>query len=152
MKNPNSALSRPELDALEARFALRLTARLGEHADAVPHDVSERLRFARERAMERAAASRKAAVAAPEQAVVRSGSGTLALGGPGDQGTGWWWRLASALPIVVLVGGLVLIQHRQREEQISVAAEVDAALLADDVPPAAYADPGFVEFLKAPRE
>jgi hypothetical protein len=27
-------------------------------------------------------------------------------------------------------------------------AEVDAALLADDLPPAAYSDPGFVQFLK----
>ena len=27
-------------------------------------------------------------------------------------------------------------------------AEVDAALLTDDLPPAAYADPGFVQFLK----
>ena len=31
-----------------------------------------------------------------------------------------------------------------------VAAEVDAALLGDDLPINAYRDPGFVEYLKAP--
>ena len=54
------------------------------------------------------------------------------------------------LPLVALVGGLVLIQDWQTRAQISVAAEVDAALLADDLPINAYRDPGFVEFLKAP--
>jgi hypothetical protein len=33
-----------------------------------------------------------------------------------------------------------------------VAAEIDSALLADDLPPKAYSDAGFVEFLKTPRE
>ena len=28
-------------------------------------------------------------------------------------------------------------------------AEVDAALLTDDLPPAAYADPGFAQYLKS---
>ena len=46
----------------------------------------------------------------------------------------------------------MLIQHWQDRTQISVAAEVDAALLADDLPPKAYSDAGFVEFLKTPRE
>ena len=67
-------------------------------------------------------------------------------------GGGWWVKLGSALPLVALLAGLVLIQHSQDDEQVSAAAEVDAALLADDVPPKAYSDPGFVEFLKAPRD
>jgi hypothetical protein len=36
-------------------------------------------------------------------------------------------------------------------QQIQAAAEVDAVLLADDLPPEAYADPGFGEFLKLPQ-
>ena len=36
------------------------------------------------------------------------------------------------------------------EAGYAAAAEVDAALLADDLPPEAYTDPGFGEFLKAP--
>ena len=39
-----------------------------------------------------------------------------------------------------------------RGEHLEIAAEVDAALLGDAVPVAAYGDPGFVEFLKAARD
>jgi len=53
----------------------------------------------------------------------------------------------SALPLVVLLAGLVLIQQHHDSEQISAAAEIDSALLADELPPAAYGDPGFSEFL-----
>jgi hypothetical protein len=62
----------------------------------------------------------------------------------------WWLRIASALPLVALVAGLLLIQDWQTRSQISVAAEVDAALLGDDLPINAYRDAGFVEYLKAP--
>ena len=31
-------------------------------------------------------------------------------------------------------------------------AELDAALLTDDLPPAAYSDPGFLQYLKAGAE
>ena len=51
---------------------------------------------------------------------------------------------------MALLVGLVMIQRWQTTAQISVAAEVDAALLADDLPPTAYRDAGFVEFLKTP--
>ena len=60
-----------------------------------------------------------------------------------------WLRLASAFPLVVLAAGLVLIQHHHDLQQIAVAAEIDSALLADDLPPTAYGDPGFTEFLRS---
>ena len=56
------------------------------------------------------------------------------------------------LPALALVAGLVLIQRWQDNAQVSVAAEVDAALLSDDLPPNAYSDAGFAEFLKTPNE
>jgi hypothetical protein len=49
--------------------------------------------------------------------------------------------------MVLAVGSLMVADLKQRED-VSVAAEIDAALLADDLPPEAYADPGFVAFLK----
>ena len=36
----------------------------------------------------------------------------------------------------------------QRAVGLPVTGKVDAALLTDDLPPSAYADPGFVQFLK----
>jgi len=60
-----------------------------------------------------------------------------------------WNRIASVLPLLALVAGLVLIHTAQSDRRASELAEVDAALLTDDLPPAAYADPGLVQFPKS---
>jgi len=141
----------PNIDALEARFALRATARLTEQADALPQDITERLRVAREQAVQRARALRTqtAAATAPSQAgPVLTWPGAGSDGGNG----GWWVKLGAILPLVALVAGLVLIQDWHGSNQISAAAEIDASLLADDLPPSAYSDPGFLEFLKSPQD
>lgn len=138
-------------EALESRYALRVAARLSESADAVGPDIAERLRFAREQALQRAAASRAAAPAAATAATIvgvdRAGRATLG-GGPSS----WWLPLASVLPLLALLAGLLLIEQFHASEQISAAAEIDAALLADDLPPTAYSDAGFLEFLKSPKD
>lgn len=126
--------------ALEARFALRVTAALS--ARGVEHDIEQRLRVARDLALARA---RHARVAATSRSVVGVDHGAAVLGA-----TPWWARLASGLPLVLLAAGLVLIERLNSEEQIRAAAEVDAVLLADELPPRAYSDPGFAEFLRQP--
>ncbi len=146
---------RTPLATVEARFAARLAASLNERADTLPHDISERLRAGRERALARvtaAAVTASAASASNTVLVTRSGrSGALALGGGGNGGFGGFWlRVATWMPLAVLVAGLVLIQERNADEQVQAAAEIDAVLLADDLPPQAWADPGFREYLKAP--
>lgn len=141
--SPHSAA---RLEALQARFGLRLTARLTERSAELPQDINERLRFAREKALERARAVRKAEAPATQAVLVGA---SLALGGGPDR---WWMKAASLLPLIALVGGLILIEHWHRGSQIAAAAEIDASLLADDLPPDAYSDPGFVEFLKSPRD
>jgi hypothetical protein len=60
----------------------------------------------------------------------------------------FWQRAASILPLVLLVLGLFLIQHRAEVEQVTAAAEVDSQLLKDVLPPDAYSDPGFAEYLR----
>jgi hypothetical protein len=144
----NSSLDQ-RTDALHAAFGRRVAAALTQRDALVPrHDINERLRIARDQALARARESRRT-VSAPAVATV--GSGTLALGGPGSNDTPWWLRLSSLLPLAVLVFGLVLIDHRYTRSQIEAAAEVDAEILSDDLPPDAYRDPGFAEFLKVGR-
>ena len=140
--NSNIAATPMHLDTLESRLALGMAAHLREASDALPYDVTERLRFARERAVAVAQSQRRTALI---EASAISGSGRSAvLSGPPSV----WWRLASALPLVLLVAGLVMIEHHHNTEQIAVAAEIDSALLADDLPPDAYRDPGFAEYLR----
>ena len=118
----------------------RVAARLSEGTQQLPHEVSERLRAARVRAVAR----RKLEVVAPLRGYALAGAGRLV-----DEGLSLWGRLASAVPVVVLAAGLVTIHVIQNDLRASEVAEVDAALLIDDLPPEAYADAGFVRFLKS---
>jgi len=140
------AASTPALnrDALEARLALRIAGALSQRGDALPHDLAERLRVARLRAVDRARESRKLS-AAPAQ--LAQGGGTLAMSGSPS----WWLRLASLAPLALLLLGLLFIERSYVDQQVRAAAEIDAAILTDDLPPQAYSDPGFVEFLRSPR-
>jgi Protein of unknown function (DUF3619) len=136
----------PDRDGLEARFGVRVASMLGERAQSTAPDISERLRFAREQALSRAQAARRVQAAAAPVVVGRGRAAVLA------NPLGWWFKLGSAAPLALLVLGLAGIAHVHDKAQIAAVAEVDAALLADDLPPAAYTDPGFAEYLKTNRE
>lgn len=124
-------------DAAEARFGHRVAARLSAGTDAMPHDISERLRVARAQAVARRKQTDRPA------AVVVGADGAALLGSV------WWNRFGAVLPLVALVVGLVSISVWQEDQRFKELAEVDSALLTDDLPPAAYTDPGFAQFLKA---
>ncbi len=135
----------------EDRFGHGIAAYLSDASDAIPHDISERLRVARSQAVSK----RKLAPALrAASAVVANGSSAAMTigGGMGDENFSWWERIASALPLIALLIGLAGINMVQNERRASEVAEVDSALLLDDLPPSAYTDPGFAQFLKANRE
>lgn len=142
MKNTDRTYSNAVREAAESRFARSVAACLSERAEHVAPDIAERLRFAREKSLEVVRRSREGA---QDVGVTASGAAIA-----GFSRSHWWLRFASVLPLFALVGGLILIQDWQNRTQISVAAEVDEALLGDDLPINAYRDPGFSEFLKAP--
>ena len=126
----------------EDRFGLRVAARLSDAADDLPYDISERLRAARTRAL----ANRKVVV-------IRTATSTALAGGAatltfGDEHFSWWDRVAAAIPLLALVLGLIAISAIQNDNRTNELAEIDAALLTDDLPPAAYTDAGFAHFLK----
>ena len=128
-------------DALGTMVALRLT----EGAETLPHDISERLRASRVRAV----AKRKIVstqVAKASNASVSGGEASLQLSGPEG---GWLNRIASLLPLLALVAGLLSIEALQDDNITLELAEVDAELLTDDLPPAAFTDPGFAQYLRA---
>jgi hypothetical protein len=124
---------------LADQFGRAVAMRLSAGTDEMAYEVRERLRAARVRALE----ARKQ----PEVAPVMMGRGGAATLGLGERS--WWNRIASVLPLLILAAGLVLIHTVQTERRASELAEVDAALLTDDLPPAAYADPGFVQYLNS---
>ena len=123
-------------------FGRASAALLSQGAQNLPASIKDRLYEARQKAL----AARK-----PEKILIK----TPVLAGASGNWTGsfksssnLWDTLSWAAPLVVLVFGLIGIAQWQNESRINDIAEVDAALLTDDVPPDAYADSGFMAFLK----
>ena len=128
----------PASTAFEQRFGRQVAERLSAGGRDLPHDLGERLRAARVQAVAR----RKVAPVPRTAPVVVASGGTVSLGS-------WWSRAGAVLPLVALVGGLMAISTVQDNRHAREAAEVDSALLTDDLPPAAFTDPGFAQFLKS---
>ncbi len=135
-----------QAENLQNQYGLEVAARLSGATAELPYDISERLRASRVQAL----AKRKIAVTRTATAVLGSGgAASLTLG---DEGLNWWSRLVSAVPLVVLAMGLISISVVQNQYRADEVAEIDSAILTDELPPSAYADPGFVNFLKAGQD
>jgi hypothetical protein len=142
----NTTSRNSEDSGIEARLAARLAGTLTQATQNLPHDVSERLRVARQQALARAREVRLAVPAATTVAGV-SAAGALTVSGFWPR----WQRAASLLPLVLLLVGLIAIDQWMTREQVLTAAEIDAQLLSDDLPPAAYTDPGLLSTCVALR-
>ena len=133
-------------EQVQDRFGRRLAARLSAGTAELPYNITERLRAARVQAV---AKRKHVNVRSVLLAGASNGAATLSFG---EHGPSLWRQIASVLPLIVLAGGLILIHTVQNDRRASEVAEVDAALLTDDLPPSAYADPGFAQFLKSGRD
>jgi len=143
-------LSRMESDdsmqLSQDQFGFKLAARLSSGSSDLPHDISERLRVARQQAITQR--KRAQLVTSVKSTTAIYGSGTSASMSFDDEGLNLWNQLASFLPLLALVVGLITISVIQNDLRAKELAEVDSALLIDDLPPAAYADAGFAQFLR----
>ncbi|MBU3582051.1 DUF3619 family protein [Polynucleobacter sp. AP-Capit-er-40B-B4] len=135
MKHFDDQLSQTQAD----QFGQASAALLRQGAQTIPQNIKDRLYSARMKAL---------SVKKPEkvriQKQVLAGSGRNWTSGSSST----WDTLGWIAPLVVLVFGLIGIAQWQDDSRINDIAEVDAALLSDDVPPDAYADSGFMAFLK----
>lgn len=122
-----------------------ITSRLNEASQQLPYDVSERLKAARMLALEK---RRQAQVRLASAVVASGGSAALQLG---DGLRGKWRLLGAWLPLLALVAGLVTIDFVQDDFRAQEIADVDVELLTDDLPPDAFTDPGFAQYLRLNR-
>lgn len=130
-------------EVLMDRFGYKVAGALSSASEDLPHDISERLRAARQRAV----LSRKKSIEVRTAPVVVSNGGAVTLG----FGAGLWENMASFVPVLVLLLGMFAMDNMQSNLRISELVEVDSALLTDDLPPSAYSDPGFAQYLKHPN-
>ncbi len=130
-------------EILQDRYGFKTASYLSAGTAALPYDISERLRAARAQAV----AMRKIPKTQTSKAHASSSFGSSLAWGS-DDGFGLWSRIGSVLPLVALVVGLLTINSFQSDNFAVELAEVDSALLTDELPPDAFSDPGFVQFLK----
>ena len=111
----------------------RLQGARGEH-------VAERLRAARERALERRRIARTPSLALAGGMVHSTGDGVA--GGMGG------FSLRMLVAVALLLSGLFAIYSGQLDQRAAEVEELDAQLLTDDLPIDAYLDRGFEAWLK----
>ena len=121
------------------QFGRASAALLSQGAQSLPAGIKDRLHAARMKAL----SVRKTEKVFAHKPVFASTAGSWNSGS-----NGMWDTLGWVAPLAVLVFGLIGIAQWQDDSRINDIAEVDAALLSDDVPPDAYADSGFLAFLK----
>jgi hypothetical protein len=121
------------------QFGRASAALLNQSTQNLSAGIKDRLHAARMKAL----SVRKAEKVLAQKPVLAGMTGNWNFGSHGLWDTVGW-----IAPLVVLVFGLIGITQWQNDSRINDIAEVDAALLSDDVPPDAYADVGFLAFLK----
>jgi hypothetical protein len=129
-------------DAFEDRFGQKIAQRLAGTTDNIPHDISERLKAARMQALT------KRKVVRLQLASGTSGKGGVLALHMGDDDRSLWNRIASFLPLLALIAGLITIAVVAEDNRAKDLADIDAQLLTDELPPDAYTDPGFAQFLR----
>ena len=120
----------------EQAVARRICQHLDAGTDRLSYRVTERLAAARALAL--------AGVGQPlrNRRAPPTGSAPPSL---------WWRFAATAVPALMLVVGVFLVGSVEQEQSVAELAEVDSALLTDDVPLVAYADHGFGVYIKNTR-
>jgi len=130
----------------EIKFANKIRQALNEGArlsgDRGAH-IAERLRAARERALER-----RRIAPVPALAWVRSSARIFSGGVIGGLGGAGGFSLRLALATALLAAGAVAIYSGQQDQRAADVEELDTLLLTDDLPIDAYLDRGFEAWLK----
>ena len=154
----------------EQQFALQIRRALDESAERLPYRVSHRLQAARQAALAGMPRARALVLEEPAEAIagapvavlqgvsgrnaasataLAAGAG-FAMSGPAPRGARSLWLRAGValLPLILVALGLLGISIWHEMDVADETAEVDLAVLTDDVPISAYADRGFGVFLK----
>ncbi|MES2585780.1 MAG: DUF3619 family protein [Pseudomonadota bacterium] len=135
MNRNEDILNTTEVD----QFGLTAAALLRQGSQSLPAGIKDRLYAARLKAL----SVKKPEKVRIQQHVLASSAGNWSAGS-----RSFWDNVGWVAPLIVLVFGLIGIAQWQQDSRINDIAELDVALLTDDVPPDAYADSGFMGFLK----
>ncbi|QNA89748.1 DUF3619 family protein [Massilia sp. Dwa41.01b] len=125
----------------DINLAYKLRRALDENLEALPASTAERLASARAQALARKKADAPAAARKETRRRWFDVDFHFSNGGLG--------RLGVAIPLLALAVGLGGLYQYEQQERIAELAELDAAVLADELPLTAYLDHGFNAYLES---
>ena len=127
------------MNAREVNFAYKIRNALNERLDVLPTSTTDRLANARLMAL---------AVKRPSH-TPRSIPFTVLAGGFGGfvQRSSWFNRVGLIIPLIALIAGLSGMYHSEQQQRLNETADIDAAVLSDELPLNAYLDHGFSAYL-----
>ena len=131
----------------ERSFEREIRSALDASVSRLPYSITHRLELARMAALARHRPLARRTTQPVLRPLLTEGSAD-----PGTRGARWWRVGLAALPALVLAAGLYAIALWNDTEAADEIAEIDSAMLTDDVPLAAYTDRGFGVFLKNIRQ
>lgn len=118
----------------DINLAYKIRHALNDNLDNLPASTTDRLAAARRQALARKKAD------APVRAKAAFDLGSLFS-------MQWVARAAVVAPLLAMAAGMVGIYQYEREQRVAELAELDAAVLSDDLPLTAYTDHGFNAYL-----
>lgn len=125
----------------ELNFAYKVRHALNESADNLPQTAAERLASARKVALSRKKKDSALRVLVSPQRLAGEAGGFL------NARFSWLARMGLILPLIVVAAGVAGIYQYEQQRHIDETAEIDAAVLADELPLSAYVDHGFNAYL-----
>ncbi len=124
----------------EENFAYRVRRALNEKLEEMPENITRRLEQAR-----LVAVSRK-----KKESPLSVNVFVHAFAGVNHYFSNrfsWMGKWGLSLPVLALVIGLSGIFHYEQQRQMKEIADIDIAVLSDELPPSAYVDSGFKAFV-----
>jgi hypothetical protein len=122
----------------DINLAYKIRHALNENLDNLPASTTDRLAAARAQALARKKADAPVRASAPQRAAFDLGA-LFSMQ--------WVARAAVVAPLLAMVAGMVGVYQYEREQRVAELAELDAAVLSDDLPLTAYTDHGFNAYL-----
>ncbi|KAF3996653.1 DUF3619 family protein [Glaciimonas immobilis] len=134
------------MSSREINFAYKVRHALNERIDNMPTETVDRLAAARQIALSRKKKDAPLRILARQNVVAGTANNLF------QNPFSWLTRLSVAAPILA---GIVLffgLYQYEQQHRITEIAALDAAVLADEVPPSAYLDRGFDTYLAKHEE
>lgn len=129
------------MNAKDLNFAYKVRHALNENLDNLSSPTTDRLASARKMALSRKKKENPLRIAITRPATVGG------IGNFFSEPLSVLTKMGMAIPVIVLAVGLIGIYQAEEARRIKETADIDAAVLSDELPLTAYADHGFNAYL-----